>query len=77
MILADSTTTSKLVVITLCGFIGMNFPLLFIVDQLQSALGFPVLMIYLFGLWIAMIVAIRYFSKRLLDRSTKTHGEHA
>lgn len=51
-------TAQRLVAIFLLGGVVFNWPLLSIFNRSADVLGVPVLYLYLFGAWLALIVAM-------------------
>jgi hypothetical protein len=57
----------KLVLLFVTGALLLNFPVLAIFDRAATLGGVPVLYLYLFGLWIAGIVAVFVLARRRWD----------
>ncbi len=52
---ARSRTRERLIALALAGALALNFPLLDLFDRAALLLGVPVLFLYLFGAWAALI----------------------
>ncbi|WP_306350164.1 hypothetical protein [Flavobacterium sp. '19STA2R22 D10 B1'] len=57
----------KLVIITLILIIGMNMPILLLFDGAHSFLGFPVIYIYIFSLWLISVLASYLIIKKYYE----------
>ncbi len=55
----------RLLVTVLCALIAMNFPLLLLASRNTLIVGIPLLYIYLFGVWLIMIVSVRWLINQL------------
>jgi hypothetical protein len=54
----------KLVIITMVLLIGLNLPILLLFDSAQSVMGFPVIYIYIFSVWLFSILLSFIIIKR-------------
>jgi hypothetical protein len=57
-------TGERLGLVFLLGILLINFPILAIFHQAQTFAGIPILYLYLFGLWMAGIVAVFVLVRR-------------
>lgn len=62
-IMADDRK-GKLIVLFILGLLLLNYPLLGIMDQKTLVWGFPKLYLYLFGVWLTLILAVRYIVRQ-------------
>ena len=60
---------AKLVLLFVVGALLLNFPVLAIFNRAATLGGVPVLYLYLFGLWVAGIVATVVLTRRPPDRT--------
>lgn len=58
--------TEGVIVLFIGGFLALNYPLLAIFDRMALLFGIPVLYLYLFSVWLAIIII-----KALLSRIVK------
>ena len=65
---------AKLVLLFVVGALLLNFPVLAIFNRAATLWGWPVLYLYLFGLWIAGIVATVLLTRRARDGSEPPSG---
>ncbi len=56
--------SGRLTTIGVMAFLLLNYPLLSLFDLPRRALGIPVLWLYLFGVWVAMIIMLRAAVRR-------------
>lgn len=55
----------KLLVVVLCAFLAMNYPLLLLASHDHLIFGIPALVVYVFGIWALLILVI----KRLISNN--------
>lgn len=51
---------SRLIILFILGLLLLNYPLLGIMDQKTLVWGFPKLYLYLFGVWLTLILMVRF-----------------
>ncbi|MEK8181158.1 hypothetical protein WMW71_12470 [Flavobacterium buctense] len=54
----------KLVIITMVLLIGLNLPILLLFDSAEAVMGFPVIYIYIFSVWLFSILLSFIIIKR-------------
>lgn len=59
-----SLTGQRLAALFLLGFLLLNYPLLSLSGGNQTWLGIPVLYLYIFGIWMALIMLIALVIER-------------
>ncbi len=57
-------TGQRLVALFVAGAILLNYPIIFLFARRVSVAGVPLLYAYVFGVWIALIVALAYVVER-------------
>ncbi len=57
-------TGQRLVALFVAGAILLNYPILFLFTRRVSVAGAPLLYAYVFGVWIALIVALAWVIER-------------
>ncbi|HET8541078.1 MAG TPA: hypothetical protein VFL83_14485 [Anaeromyxobacter sp.] len=57
-------TGQRLVAVFTAGVILLNYPILFLFARPVSAAGVPILYLYVFGAWTALIAALAYVIER-------------
>jgi len=60
----NTDKNKRLVSLFLLGAVFFNYPLLFIFNHKSYILGFPVLYLYIFSLWLLMIVLMVIITTR-------------
>ncbi len=56
--------------------LALNYPLLSIADRVLLFLGIPLLYLYIFLVWLAMIVIMAYIAKQAESKDTNTRSEN-
>ena len=59
----ESVKGRRLVGLFLLGFVLFNYPIISLFSIEADLLGIPVLYYYCFGVWVLMIIAIRYVTR--------------
>ncbi len=54
----------KLVIVSMILLIGLNLPIVLLFDSTQNVVGFPVIYIYLFSIWLFSILVSLLIVKR-------------
>ena len=54
----------KLVIVSMILLIGLNLPIVLLFDSSQNVVGFPVIYIYLFSIWLFSILVSMLIVKR-------------
>lgn len=54
----------KLVIVSMLLLIGLNLPIVLLFDSSQNVVGFPVIYIYLFSIWLFSILVSMLIVKR-------------
>ncbi|MDN3676935.1 hypothetical protein QWY90_06390 [Flavobacterium paronense] len=54
----------KLVIISMVLLIGLNIPILLLFDSSQCVMGFPVIYIYIFSVWLSSVLLSFVIIKR-------------
>jgi purine-cytosine permease-like protein len=54
----------KLVIVSMVLLIGLNLPIVLLFDSSQNVVGFPVIYIYLFSIWLFSILVSLLIVKR-------------
>ncbi|ENO93272.1 hypothetical protein C662_08465 [Thauera sp. 28] len=54
----------RLVAVFIAGMLLLNYPILSLFDRQLSLFGLPLLHVYLFGTWLALIVAVAWIVER-------------
>lgn len=54
----------KLVIVSMILLIGLNLPIVLLFDSSQNVVGFPVIYIYLFSIWLFSILVSLLIVKR-------------
>lgn len=54
----------KLVIVSMVLLIGLNLPIVLLFDSTQNVVGFPVIYIYLFSIWLFSILVSLLIVKR-------------
>ncbi len=67
----NSDKNKRLVSLFLLGAVFFNYPLLFIFNHKSYVLGFPILYLYIFSLWLLMIVMMIVITTRRNSQATK------
>lgn len=57
-------TGQRLVALFLLGMVALNGPVLLLADQDRWVLGFPVLYVYLFGVWALLVGLMAWICER-------------
>lgn len=57
----------RLVAIFLLGCLLLNYPILYLFDKIHDVLGIPLLYLYLFGVWAALIGLLAVVAERAGD----------
>ena len=57
-------TGQRLIAISLLGLLTLNYPLLTVVNRSETVFGIPVLYVYLFALWTAVILLCAWVVER-------------
>ncbi|MBS0372028.1 MAG: hypothetical protein JSS57_22840 [Proteobacteria bacterium] len=57
-------TAQRLVALFLFGCMAINYPILAIFDMQASLVGIPVLYLYVFGIWAALIALMAWIIER-------------
>lgn len=71
---AEKRRRETLVVLFVAAVLALNYPLLAIFDQMLLPLGIPLLYLYLFLVWLAIIVATAIVMRRAGGRSGGAAG---
>lgn len=56
--------TARLTAVAVLGIVAVNYPLLSVFDRPVLVLGLPLLWVYLFLVWAALITAVALLSRR-------------
>lgn len=59
----------QMVILYIAGILALNYPFLYIFDRLLLALGIPLLYLYIFIIWLAIIVLMALIAERPGARS--------
>ncbi|THF65545.1 hypothetical protein E6C76_08160 [Pseudothauera nasutitermitis] len=54
----------RLVTVFLAGMLLFNYPVLSLFDRLELAFGFPLLYVYVFAVWAALIALVAWIVER-------------
>lgn len=63
----SSLTGQRLVAASLLGCVLFNYPALFLFNKFFTIFGIPLLYIYIFGAWLALIALMAYLAERMAD----------
>ncbi|HBR97131.1 MAG TPA: hypothetical protein DD979_07110 [Gammaproteobacteria bacterium] len=66
----ETDDRQRLLVTVLCGLLLFNYPLLLLASRDGLIFGVPVLYLYLFGVWLLLIVGVRFWVQRLSGAAT-------
>ncbi len=54
----------RLVAVFIAGLVLLNYPILSLFDRPQTAFGLPLLHVYLFSVWLALILVVAWIVER-------------
>lgn len=57
----------RLVAVSLLGCVLFNYPALFLFNTFFTIFGIPLLYLYIFGAWSALIALMAYLAERMAD----------
>ncbi|MCL9809502.1 hypothetical protein NAT50_09050 [Flavobacterium sp. HXWNR70] len=57
----------KLVVLSVLLFIGLNIPIVLLFSNMTSVFGFPLIYVYIFGIWILSVMVSFIILKRYYE----------
>ncbi len=60
----STSTTARLAVLFAIGLVAFNYPVIALFDRAATAFGIPVLYVYIFGAWAALIALVAAIIER-------------
>ena len=71
---AERRSRENMVILFVVGLLVLNYPLLSLFDRMKSVLGIPLLFLYVFVMWLAIIVLTAMVVERAERRGDERPG---